>query len=205
MNKSESKYFHTAVMMDNALISLLEQKELPYISVKEICEKAGVNRSTFYLHYESVAELLEEATQYIYGQFLASFGKTPEHFLPQISDAPLNELILINDAFLRPYLNFVKAHTGVFRAVFNNPECMQADWHYAKIKQYVLNPILDRFHVPKVEQDYMICYYIHGTMAIIQAWIRNDCREPVDKLIGILLQCVRPESALSDKELPKSP
>ena len=55
MNKSESKYFNTALCMDEALISLLKVKDLEYITVKEICEKAGVNRSTFYLHYETIA------------------------------------------------------------------------------------------------------------------------------------------------------
>ena len=53
MNKAESKYFNTALRMDEALISLLRVKDLEYITVKEICEKAGVNRSTFYLHYET--------------------------------------------------------------------------------------------------------------------------------------------------------
>ena len=51
MNRSESKYFNTARLMDDALIDLLSEKEFEYITVKEICEKAGVNRSTFYLHY----------------------------------------------------------------------------------------------------------------------------------------------------------
>lgn len=52
MNKNESKYYNTALLMDEALIQLLEKKEFEYISIKEICEKAGVNRSTFYLHYD---------------------------------------------------------------------------------------------------------------------------------------------------------
>lgn len=43
MNKSESKYFNTAVRMDEALLSLLEVKNFEYITVKEICDKAGVN------------------------------------------------------------------------------------------------------------------------------------------------------------------
>ena len=47
MNKSESKYFNTAEKMDRALLTLLEKKDLPYITVKEICAEAGVNRSTF--------------------------------------------------------------------------------------------------------------------------------------------------------------
>ena len=60
MNKSESKYFNTATKMDLALISLLKKKPFEYITVSEICETAGVNRSTFYLHYETVSDLLDE-------------------------------------------------------------------------------------------------------------------------------------------------
>ena len=58
MNKSESKYFATAVRMDEAFLRLLEKKDFAYITVKELCETAGVNRSTFYLHYETIADLL---------------------------------------------------------------------------------------------------------------------------------------------------
>ena len=47
MNKTESKYFSTAARMDEAFLALLEKKDLPYITVKEICQQAGVNRSTF--------------------------------------------------------------------------------------------------------------------------------------------------------------
>ena len=61
MNKSESKYFNTAAKMDEALISLLEKKDFEYITVKEICVLAGVNRSTFYLHNETTRDLLIEA------------------------------------------------------------------------------------------------------------------------------------------------
>ena len=74
MNKNESKYFNTAVKMDEALIALLEKKEFSYITVKEICEAAGVNRSTFYLHYENTADLLKEATQHIRNRFQYYFS-----------------------------------------------------------------------------------------------------------------------------------
>ena len=39
MNKHESKYFSTAILMDEALISLLDKKSIEFITVKEICEK----------------------------------------------------------------------------------------------------------------------------------------------------------------------
>ena len=65
LNKSESKYYNTACLMDEALILLLEKKEYSFITVKEICEKAGVNRSTFYLHYETIDDLLSECIEYV--------------------------------------------------------------------------------------------------------------------------------------------
>lgn len=38
--------------MDEALLALLEKKEFAYITIRELCAAAGVNRSTFYLHYQ---------------------------------------------------------------------------------------------------------------------------------------------------------
>ena len=75
MNKSESKYFHTALRMDEALISLLKEKDLEYITVKEICQKAGVNRSTFYLHYETIADLVNETVEMVNQRFSACFAE----------------------------------------------------------------------------------------------------------------------------------
>ena len=60
MNKSESKYFHTAVRFDKALLSLLEKKPFEYVTISELCEEAGVNRSTFYLHYDTIDDLFQE-------------------------------------------------------------------------------------------------------------------------------------------------
>lgn len=60
MNKFESKYFNTAKKMNDSLLYLLEKKDFEFITVKDICSLANVNRSTFYLHYENTYDLLEE-------------------------------------------------------------------------------------------------------------------------------------------------
>ena len=81
MNKAESKYFNTAVRFDKALLSLLEKKPFEYITISEICEDAGVNRSTFYLHYENTADLLKEATAYVLDDFASYFSVDMESIL----------------------------------------------------------------------------------------------------------------------------
>lgn len=39
---------------------LLDEKDFELITIKEICSAAGMNRSTFYLHYGTVSDLLAE-------------------------------------------------------------------------------------------------------------------------------------------------
>lgn len=58
--------------MDEAFLTLLDKKDFAYITVKEICEAAGVNRSTFYLHYETVSDLLTESVSFRHGKHLRS-------------------------------------------------------------------------------------------------------------------------------------
>lgn len=149
MNKSESKYFNTALCMDEALISLLKVKDLEYITVKEICEKADVNRSTFYLHYETIADLVNEAVETVNQRFLACFSEAAKGVAGKISCAGLPELVLITREYLYPYLRFVSENKDLYRAAFRNPKEMQANVKYGYIKQYIVEPILRRFGVPE--------------------------------------------------------
>ena len=73
MKNSESKYYNTALLMNEALLFLLEKKDYEFITIKEVCEKAGVNRTTFYLHYESIDDLLLETVAMINKKFYAAF------------------------------------------------------------------------------------------------------------------------------------
>lgn len=192
MTRSESKYFNTALMMDEALIALLEEKDFEYISVKEICARAGVNRSTFYLHYETVADLLSEAMEYNIRQFREQFSVTAEQFIPTIDSAPLSDLMLVNSDNLRLYLTFIKEHKSLYNAVFKNPACMQVDRQFEQTTKNVLVPIMSRFHIPQKEQKYRIGFYIHGCMAVIREWIKQNCDDAVEDIARILIACIYP-------------
>ena len=108
MTRSESKYFATAARMDEALLDLLSEKDFEFITVKEVCSRAGVSRSTFYLHYETVGDLLEESLRHMQTQFWAGFqGKNA---LPDLRSCDMRELLLITPEYLRPYLEFIRSH-----------------------------------------------------------------------------------------------
>ena len=199
MNKSESKYFNTALRMDEALLALLEEKDLEYITVKEICHRAGVNRSTFYLHYETIADLVNETLEMINQRFLSYFPQQEEEVLGNLGTREREELILVTGEYLLPYLRFIRDNKKVYRAAFRNPGSMQAYARYGELKQRILGPILERFTIPAAHRPYYMAYYVEGIIAIIKEWLRQDCGDEVEIIAHIIQSCVRPRDGSHEK------
>lgn len=190
MNKNESKYFNTAILFDEALIYLLEKKDIEYITIKEICIKAGVNRSTFYLHYESINDLVEETMNYINKKFEDYFNENSNDFINKIKSSSLEELNLVEKKYLTPYLTFIKDNQKIFKASFNNPKGMNAFDKYNYLKDYILIPILERFNIPRAQKNYLIAFYINGIMAIIKQWLNTNCKDNIEDIEVVIIKCV---------------
>lgn len=110
--------------MDKAFLELLEKKNFAYITVKEICEMAGVNRSTFYLHYETIGDLLAESSEYIIKQFTDFMPHNTVDFLKKLPTCSLDELYLIMPEYLVPYLPILKHINAYFELQLNrHPHC----------------------------------------------------------------------------------
>lgn len=190
MNKSESRYFNTAVRMDEALLKLLETKDFEYITVKEICEKAGVNRSTFYLHYETIGDLLEECIRYLSNRFLEYMELDHNTVVEGLKYCPESELYLVTPEYLKPYLRYIKEHKRLFCAAVKNPSVFRTEDIYDRMFMNVFTPILDRLHVREQDRKYIMTFYIHGLMAVISQWLKADCEDTVDYVISVIQRCV---------------
>ena len=190
MNKSESKYFNTAIKMDLALISLLKKKAFDYITVSEICEEAGVNRSTFYLHYETIDDLLQETTRYLLDDFLACFSTDTKAIALNLADCELSDLIFICDKYLSPYLSYVKGHKEIFGTALLYNQTLGFDDAYQRMFDNIFNPILERFHYPSSNRQYVMMYYLNGVNAIILEWLRNGCDKSIQEISEIISICI---------------
>ena len=188
MNKKESKYFCTAAKMDKALIELLDKKHFEYITVKEICSVAGVNRSTFYLHYSNTVDVLEESTRLILDEFLSYFEKNGRAF--DADSMPKNELMLITPEYVIPYLRYIKDNQKIFLTAVNHLHTMGFEKYYNKMFLHIFNPILERFHVPESHRQYVIKYYLSGATAISMEWLRGGCKDSIDMISEIIINCV---------------
>ena len=198
MNKNESKYFNTAVRMDEALITLLEKKDFEYITIKEICDTAGVNRSTFYLHYENTSDLLKETTRYIVDKHLAYYEIDKKCISLQYETRKLEELLFITNEYLMPYLTFIKENQRIFKVSIKQFYSLNMDEVYGRMFEHIFNPILERFNVSKKERAYVMKFYLTGVFAIVMEWLDNNCSDDMETVIKVITDCVMGERNINE-------
>ena len=186
MKNSESKYYKTALLMDEALLILLEKKEFEFITVKEICEKAGVNRTTFYLHYESMEDLLMETIEMITKRFYTTFDN---EFL-NINILQKDDLFLINDKYLIPYLTFIKENKKIYKLIHRKPHLFNTKEVFINLYKDFFSKILDKYCIETKEQEYVFVYFSFGLVSIIEKWIEKDCEDDIYFIANIMKRVI---------------
>ena len=59
----DNRVRYTKMVLQQALLKIMQAKDIDKITIKELCEEAQINRGTFYLHYQTPNDLLMEIEQ----------------------------------------------------------------------------------------------------------------------------------------------
>ncbi len=179
--------------MNKALFELLDEKDFKEITISEVCERANVNRSTFYAHYDNTLDLLLEAKD----NFIAEFFSAYKLRRQDINNLSLEETNFITDEYLLPYLKFIKTNKKLYKIFMQNLNVMKPDDVMSSMLEAVFYPICKKHNV-KDENiiDYMARYYLMGITSIILGWIERDCVDDYTLISEIITMCVRPQDRI---------
>lgn len=197
MNRSESKFKHTADKMDCALIALLEKKDFSKISIMDICQKAGVNRSTFYAHYDNTYDLLKETHQNLINNFIeeCTFDSTIN-----LSNMGKDDLNFITPKYLLPYLQYIQKHKRLYRIYADNAPAFKTNNIDNNLIDNLFLTIYSKYGITNKKLiSYMQKYFLCGIDAIINEWVLNDCEDDILFICEIITFCVRPLTYKTDK------
>ena len=83
MEQTDLRVIRTKKLIKDAFFSLIEEQGFEAVTVKQLTERAGINRGTFYSHYvdkfelmeKCVDEIFEEAEQKLIHQLPHIFGE----------------------------------------------------------------------------------------------------------------------------------
>ena len=74
MENLDNRVRYTKMVLQQALLKILQTKHIDKVSIKELCQEAKVNRGTFYLHYATPNDLLMEIERQFIDENMAYFS-----------------------------------------------------------------------------------------------------------------------------------
>lgn len=197
MNRSEAKFQNTAKKMGSALMTLLDSMEFADISIMDICKAAGINRSTFYAHYDNTYELLRDTYNGIIGNFLDECDFDNPVDLSNMRNLTTDELNFITPQYLMPYLKYIRKHKKLFKIYGENAHVFEVN----KTDDYMIDNLFVPIYAKHGVTDKKLIYYMQkfflkGIDAIINEWVRNDCEDDVTFICEIIIYCIRPQERI---------
>ena len=156
-------------MIKNGLLELLNHKKSYDINVRELCDKAGVNRSTFYRHYDNIADVLDEIVEDI-GKIItdtnASSYSDPDHA----------------DDYIYQAVRFFDEHHEYDPLILSDQISLQMV--FDRFEQLIMPGI--GVSLSDIERRYLVKYLLGGTYAIIKDWVLNQRKESAKQIADIL-------------------
>lgn len=148
---------YTRMVIKDALYKALEEKHLSQITVKEICDIAGINRATFYRNYADIYDLYEKLEdELIENTFMD--GNI------EIDRYRLIELIYENQAFYREFFEFRLESSYIKKTVSDM---------YEQMKQLLIKR--EAYDERTFEISYQYNYY--GVIGVLKEWLKSGCPE----------------------------
>ena len=172
-------------LMVEALLLLLEKKEYDVITVKEICKKAGVNRSTFYLHYNTKDDLLAETMKYINRRLLSD-----SNYAAIIPNAHNEKNFKLDEIHLVPYLNTIKELRKMYRILPHKPHIFEKATINKELYKNLCDKLLSKYNIKNDEKEFAFAYFNYGVLAIIDKWVESDCEEEVSKIANLIIKLI---------------
>lgn len=111
-SKQDRRIRRTRRLLKESLIQLMQEKEFMNISVREVTERADLNRGTFYLHYQDTRHLLQD----IENETLLEF----QQMLDQYREAPQKRSLM---PMLNPLIDYVSENAGICPGPFRKQCC----------------------------------------------------------------------------------
>lgn len=177
--KVDRRVRKTRKQLREGLARLLETKSIRDIKVKELVEEVDINRSTFYLHYSDIYDMLE---------------KIEEELFQEIQDAmqahPISADVHSLD-FIRQMFQIMEDNRAICKALCGpNGDIAFVSRMEDVVGSEAVQVIEPLFKIEKKQLRYSYAYCLNGCVGLIKMWLLNDGRETPEQMADILYHMV---------------
>jgi AcrR family transcriptional regulator len=172
--KTDLRIIKTNNTLYDALINLLKEKTFEEIKVSDICQKALVNRSTFYAHFNDKYEL--------FMSLINSLKESLQKELKSIEETNLKDYYL---KMIEVFLNHIEGKEQIYKSILiNNRSSIIMDMIYDTITEDINQKVTK--NDKDVPNEIFTAYYLGAIVNTGIEWFKNDKKYSKDKMIEYL-------------------
>lgn len=179
--KKDRRIRKTEDQLRKGLLELLKEKKIQNITVQELVDKVDMNRSTFYLHYKDIYDLLEHIENSYFGDFNAFMDS--HQIVPDVKDVKD-----VNDdkitSTLIDYFEFLKENEDLITVLIG----YNGDPSFSKRQVEIListiyDWLYDTLGIAKNQQnDDVLHYCTAGCIGLVRRWVMNGYKEEPESI-----------------------
>jgi len=182
---ADRRIVRTQLAIRDALVTLIKEKGFDALTVRDIVERANINRGTFYLHYNDKFDLLEQTETEILSELQQIFLRANSlHAIDSNIADQIQGLIITLFEYVKEHANLMHAFLG-----------LQGNYSFiARLRSMaeqnlklgdLLGFNVENFLVPR---EYLLSYVLHANLGVLQAWLADGCKESPQEMALILFR-----------------
>lgn len=174
----DARVRYTKMVIRREFIKLLEENNISKITVTAICEKAEINRATFYKYYDNPYDLLVKTE-----------CELLDGLQEKIEALPTRDFASV----LRIVLEDLKANSDVYIVIFSkNGDMKFRERIFSLCHQDNMEYIAASFpHLDEYKRDWIYFFMLEGCNGIINSWIGGGMATPIDDVVDFTQQLAK--------------
>ena len=161
MKNPDTRVQFTRNALKEAMLTLMREKPVGRMTVKELCETAGIIRGTFYLHYDSPSALQKDMED----QFLSEYMELFRSYWETKRDRNLMTVLFDRIRESRDFCLLMMGPNG-------DPALLQ------RMLNIMRDGVLDEWQkefpaYDRRELDFLFDYVFNGSMTLMMGWLED--------------------------------
>jgi len=159
----------TRRQLREALIELMLERGWDGVSVRDVCERADVGRSTFYVHFADKENLLLSGFDDLH--------RAMEHLRVEATE-PFG--------FLEPLAEHAAENRRLVEALLGRQSGQRVQWRFRDVLFNLVQAELRTLGVPQERQESGARYIAGGTAELLMGWVEHPGRTPAARICEVL-------------------
>ncbi|SFL35502.1 transcriptional regulator, TetR family [Gracilibacillus orientalis] len=173
-DKLDRRKKYTRMVLKDSLIQLMNEKTFSSITVKEVCSRADINRSTFYTHFTDVLDLLYS----IEAEIIEEMNKSLNAF----NFAKEEESIQMTEKLLE----YIKERKEIFEALLENNTGTSFE---KRVMDIARRCVMNRALTANIDAaSYLSTFMVSGAINVIKDWLFNDQKQSPKQMAELISQ-----------------